>query len=147
MEKKESIGMNNKDIDVIVSKLKNQKKEVKQDLFKTNKIAFVDSTLSANKNLDFVKRLYKTNKDIATPKGVGKPGDRSTHLMSYDPKSKRVYPEVVNEKGRLKYKTGDEAYNYAEKTKEYIKFPTKEKAEWFSSGYKQGTNVLVKKKK
>jgi hypothetical protein len=119
----------------------NQKKT---DLFNTDKKAYVDSTLVANKKLDFVKRLYNTKKDIATPEGEGKPGDRSTHLMSYDPKSKRVYPKVVNQDNELTYKDGDDAYNYADKTKEYIKFPTSEKAEWFSSNYKLGAGVLKK---
>ena len=137
--------MKNSAINVIANKKSAQEKGVKSDLFKTDKRAFVDSTLNANKNLDFVKRLYNPKEDIATPEGKGKPGDRSTHLMSYDPSSKRVYPEVVREKGKLKYKSGDDAYDYADKTKEYIKFPTKEKAEWFSSNYKQGTNVLKKK--
>lgn len=114
----------------------------KSNLFVTDKKAYVDSTLVANKKLDFVKRLYKTKKDIPTPEGKGKPGDRSTHLMSYDPGSKRVYPEVVNENKKLVYKEGDKAYNYADKTKEYIEFPTAEKAKWFSSNYKMGTNVL-----
>jgi len=143
---KKEIPMKNSAIDTIGIKRAAQEKGIKSDLFKTDKRAFVDSTLNANKNLDFVKRLYNPKKDIATPEGKGNPGDRSTHLMSYDPGSKRVYPEVVNEKGKLSYKPGDQAYNYADKTKEYIQFPTKEKAEWFSSGYKQGTNILKKKK-
>jgi hypothetical protein len=126
----------------IKQEIKPGKTKVKTNLFETDKRAYVDSTLTANKKLDFVKRLYKPKKDIATPEGKGKPGDRSTHLMSYDPKSKRVYPEVVNENNKLTYKEGDAAYNYADKTKEYITFPTAEKAAWFSSNYKQGTGVL-----
>jgi len=122
--------------------IKPGKQKAKTNLFETDKRAYVDSTLIANKKLDFVKRLYNPKKDIATPEGKGKPGDRSTHLMSYDPESKRVYPEVVNENNKLTYKEGDAAYNYANKNKEYITFPTAEKAAWFSSNYKQGTNVL-----
>jgi hypothetical protein len=121
------------------------KQERKTNLFETDKKAYVDSTLTANKNLDFVKRLYDPKNDIATPEGEGKPGDRSTHLMSYDPGSKRVYPKVVNENNKLTYKTGDDAFNYADKNKEYIAFPSAEKAKWFSSNYKQGTGVLEKK--
>jgi hypothetical protein len=121
-------------------------RQEKKDLWKTDKKAYIDSTLVANNKLDFVKRLYNTKKDIATPEGEGKPGDRSTHLMSYDPGSKRVYPKVVNQNNKLTYKTGDDAYNYADKTKEYIEFPTAEKAAWFSSNYKGGTGVLKKSK-
>jgi hypothetical protein len=119
-------------------------KQEEKDLWKTDKKAYIDSTLVANNKLDFVKRLYKPKKDMPTPEGEGKPGDRSTHLMSYDPGSKRVYPKVVNQNNRLTYKTGDDAYNYADKTKEYIEFPTAEKAAWFSSNYKSGTGVLKK---
>lgn len=57
---------------------------------------------------------------------------------------------TANENSKLTYKTGDDAFNYADKNKEYITFPSVEKAEWFSSNYKQGTGVLVgtdKKKK
>jgi hypothetical protein len=57
-----------------------------------------------------------------------------------------VYPEVVNQNSRLVYKSGDAAYDYADKTGEYIEFPTEEKAKWFSSNYKSGTGVLKNKK-
>lgn len=145
MGPKDKIPMKNVSIDTIATKRKAQEKGVKSNLFKTDKKAFIDSTLTANRNLDFVKRMYNPKEDIATPEGKGKPGDRSTHLMSYDPKSKRVYPEVVKEKGKLTYKSGDDAYNYADKTKEYIAFPTTEKAKYFASNYKKGTNVLKRK--
>ena len=128
--------------------LHQEKKKIapKTNLFETDKKAFVDSTLVANKKLDFVKRLYDPKEDIATPEGKGKPGDRSTHLMSYDPKSKRVYPEVVNQNNKLAYKPGDAAFDFADQTGEFIEFPTAEKAKWFSSNYKSGTGVLKKKK-
>lgn len=119
-------------------------------LWSTNKKAYVDSTLNANKNLDFVKRLYDSKLSIPTPRNIEgwKPGQRSTHLMSYDPESKRVYPEVVNINGKLQYLPGDRAWDYADQTGEFIQFPTSEQAEWFAnstspaSGYKMGTNVL-----
>lgn len=111
-------------------------------LFDTNKTAFVDSTLNANQNLNFVKRLREPNTpSIQVPGMIG----RSTHLMSYDPGSKRVYPEVVQQNGKLVRLEGDAAYDYAENTKEYIPFNSTEKAEWFANnGYKQGTGVLKK---
>lgn len=110
------------------------------DLFKTNKRAFVDSTLNANQNLNFVKRLRELNTpSIQVP---GLPG-RSTHLMSYDPGTNRVFPEVVQQNGQLVRLQGDNAWDYADSTKEYIPFNTTEKAEWFANnGYKQGTGVL-----
>jgi len=115
-------------------------------LWNTNKQGFVDSTLNANRNKkEFVKRLYEQN-----PKTLMIPGetDPSTHLMAYDPNTKRVYPEIVNRNGKLEHLTGDAAWDYADNTKEYIEFPTTEQAEWFAnsknktSGYKMGVGVL-----
>lgn len=110
------------------------------NLWNTNKAAFVDSTLGANKNLDFVKRLYEKN-----TKSIMVPGQKhpSTHLMNSS--DNLVYPSIVNENGKLSYKNDDnnwEAADYAVKNKEYIKFKTPEQANWFASNYKVGTNVL-----
>lgn len=114
-------------------------------------VKYVDSTLHANMNKDFVKRLYDSRQSIPQPFGTPdwNPFNRSTHLMSYDPGSKRVYPSVVNINGKLQHLPfPDEAWNYADDNKEYIEFPTAEAAEWFAnstsdkSGYKMGTNVL-----
>jgi hypothetical protein len=103
-----------------------------------NMTKFVDSTLNANKNLDFVKRLYDgKHGDIQIPGVSG----RSTHYMASA--GKRAYPTVVNIDGKLQYKEGDDAYNYADKTKEYIEFNSEEEAAKFAeNGYKEGTNVL-----
>ena len=121
--------------------------QAQNGLWKEDRKAFVDSTLHANKNLDFVKRLYDTNpKSIQIP---GEPG-RSTHFMAND--ATRVYPTVVNKNNKLQYLGGghgDEAWDYADKTGEYINFKTPEQASWFanspnhSTGYKLGTNVLT----
>jgi hypothetical protein len=120
-----------------------------RNLWNTNKKAWVDSVNNANvQNIDFVQRFYDQSKgSIQIP---GEPG-RSTHFMAYDPRSKRVYPEVVNVNGKLQYMPGDAAYNYADDTGQYIKFPTTEQAKWYASskdttsGYKMGTNVLKSK--
>jgi len=115
------------------------------NLWNTDKKAFVDSTLNANKNLDFVHRLYDPSAgSIQIPGEHG----RSTHYMAND--KTRVYPEVVNIHGKLQYLPGDKGYDYADSTGEYINFKTPEQAEWFASsrdntsGYKMGTNVLSK---
>lgn len=124
----------------IKSKVKIQKKQDGGGLFDKNKTAFVDSTLNANKNLEFVNRLYDKN-----PKTIQIPGEPypSTHFMEYDSASARVYPTVVNQNGNLKYLgTGDPAWDYADSSKEYIQFPNSKQTEWFGSGYKQGTGVL-----
>jgi hypothetical protein len=116
------------------------------NLWKTNKRAWVDSVHNANLDkIDFVKRFYDQSKG-----SIQVPGERgtSTHLMAYDPKTRRVYPEVVNVNGKLQYMPGDLGYNYAEDHGQYITFPTAEQAKWYStskdttSGYKMGTGVL-----
>jgi len=117
------------------------------DFWKTDRKAFVDSTLTApaNKNLDFVKRLYDQSKGSIQIPGV--PG-RSTHYMADD--KNRVYPTVVNKNGKLTYLSNpDQAWDYANDNKEYIDFKTPEQASWFANspnhntGYKMGTNVLT----
>jgi hypothetical protein len=113
------------------------------NLWNTDKKAFVDSTLNANKNLDFVHRLYDPS--LGSIQIPGEHG-RSTHYMAND--KTRAYPEVVNINGKLQYLPGDKGYDYADSTGEYINFKTPEQAEWFASsrdntsGYKMGTNVL-----
>jgi hypothetical protein len=117
-------------------------------LWDTDKVAYLDSTVNANKNLEFIRRAIENDGlSIPTPKGApgyGK-GMTSSHLMTYDPKSRRSYPELVNINGTLKYLTGDDAYNYAEDTGEYIQFPTAEQANYFSQNYKKSNYVKVGK--
>ncbi len=93
----------------------------------------VDSVLNQNKNLNFVQRIRNPVKTIDL--GNGQTG---THLMAYDPKSKRAFPTIVERDGKLvKLNEGDEAYNYANKTGEYITFKTSEDAKKFANnGYK-----------
>ena len=119
--------------------------QAQNGLWKENKKAFVDSTLHANKNLDFVKRLYDQSKGSIQIPGVH---GRSTHYMADD--KNRIYPTVVNKNGKLQYLSNpDQAWDYANDNKEYIDFKTPEQASWFanspdhSTGYKLGTNVLT----
>jgi hypothetical protein len=105
-------------------------------LFKTNKQAFVDSTLKANQHLDWVQRLYEKNAPSIQIKGQP---DRSTHFMGDDGNG-YVFPTVVRQNGKLVY-LGDKAEDYARETKTGIQFP-KEQGDWFANnGYKLGTNV------
>jgi len=117
-------------------------------LWDTNKVGYLDSTINANRNLEFIRRAIENDGlSIPTPKGApgyGK-GMTSSHLMTFDPKSRRSYPELVNMNGTLKYLTGDDAYNYAEDTGEYIQFPTAEQADYFSQNYKKSNYVKVGK--
>jgi hypothetical protein len=105
-------------------------------LFLTNKSAYVDSVLNANKHLDWVKRLYENKApSIQVP---GEP-DRSTHLMGDDGKG-YVFPTIVRINGQLKY-LGDNAEDYARETNTGIQMPEKEGTWFANNGYKTGTNV------
>jgi hypothetical protein len=116
--------------------------QAQNGLWSTNKRAYVDSALNANKNLDWVKRLYDAN-----PKAVMVPGEKSssTHLIG-DNDQGYVFPSIVNMNGQL-VDLGDSAEDYARETNTGIQFP-KEQGTWFArstgdnSGYKMGTGVL-----
>jgi hypothetical protein len=117
-------------------------------LWDTDKVAYLDSTVNANKNIEFIQRAMQNNgMTIPTPKGAPGYGQgmRSSHLMTFDPDSKRAYPELVNMNGSLKYLTGDDAYNYADDNGEYIQFPTAQQAEYFSKNYKKSNYIKVGK--
>jgi hypothetical protein len=110
---------------------------IPSNLYKTNKSAYVDSVLNANKNLDWVQRLYEKN-----PKTVQIPGQPhpSTHFMG-DNGQGYVFPTVVNKDGKLQY-LGDGAEAYARDSNTGIQFP-KEQGTWFANnGYKKGKGVL-----
>lgn len=101
-----------------------------------NRRGYVDSTLKANDQLDWVKRLYE--KGAPSTQIPGQP-DRSTHFMSDDGKG-YVFPAVVRENGQLRY-LGEGAEDYARRTNTGIQFP-KEQGDWFAAnGYKLGTGV------
>lgn len=109
-------------------------------LYKTNRKGYVDSVLSANKNLEWVNRLYDKN-----PQTLQLPGEKypSTHFM--EESDGKVYPTIVNINGKLVY-LGDKARDYADSTNTAIKFPDEKQALWFAAnGYKMGTGVLPKK--
>ena len=101
--------------------------------------AYIDSVLNANKNLNWVQRLYPKNTPSMQIPGVKGP---STHYMQSG--DGRVYPTVVQTpNGSLKY-LGKDAFDYADSTKTYIQFPSDAAATWFGENYKKGTGVLPK---
>lgn len=108
---------------------------------------FVDSILNANKNLNFVQRIRNPNERL----DLGN-GEYATHRMSYDPGTKRAYPTVVKQGDKLvQLKDGDQAWDYADKTGEFIQFNTPQDAERFANnGYKvvwdNPDNPFLKKK-
>jgi hypothetical protein len=107
---------------------------------------FVDSVLNANKGLNFVQRI----RNPAEKLDLGN-GQYATHRMAYDPDTKRAYPTVVKQGNKLVELKGDEAWDYADKTGEYIAFNTAKDAERFANnGYKivwnNQDNPFLKKK-
>jgi hypothetical protein len=98
---------------------------------------YVDSVLNANKNLEWVKRLYDEN-----PQSIMLPGESnpSTHFM--ESSDNLVYPTIIqNGEGKLEY-LGKGARDYAIKNKTFIEFPTENDAIQFGKNYKSGTGVL-----
>ena len=97
----------------------------------------VDKILNENKDLNFVQRLYQENTPSIMIPGQTSP---STHFM--ESADGKVYPTVVQmPDGTLQY-LGDDAYNYAMETGEYIQFPNDRQATRFGKSYKKGTGVL-----
>ena len=97
----------------------------------------IDKILNKNKDLNFVQRMYQPN----TP-SIMIPGQQypSTHFM--ESADGRVYPTVVQmPDGSLQY-LGDNAYDYANQTGQYIEFPNDRQARRFAKSYKKGTGVL-----
>jgi len=106
--------------------------------------AKIDSILSApaNKNLNFVKRMYQKNTPSIMVKGEKSP---STHLM--ESSDGMAYPRVVQNKSGKLVNLGDKARSYAVKTKQYIKLKDDNEATFFGKNYKLGTGVLKDSKK
>ncbi len=124
------------------------KKVLPGGLFPNNKRAFVDSTLAANKGLDWVQRLRQKNTPSITLPGEDRP---STHLMG-DDGAGYVFPTLIREPGAKGLTNlGRDAEDYARETGTGIQFKNKAQGDWFASnknkpgsygGYKQGTGVL-----
>jgi hypothetical protein len=106
-------------------------------LFDTNKTGYVDSVLNANKQLDWVKRLYEKN-----PQHIQLPNQPypSSHLMADDGNG-YVFPSIIRQNGQLKY-LGNSAEDYARRTNTGIQFPQLQGTWFANNGYKQGTGVL-----
>ena len=89
--------------------------------------------INKNKDKHFVQRIL----DPSLTLDLGN-GESATHRMAYDPKSMRVYPTVVQKGNQLvQLEESDEAYNYVDRTGEYIQFDNVRDAKKFASnGYK-----------
>ncbi len=105
-------------------------------LFKSNRKAYVDSVLNANKHLEWVQRLLQPYQQSIQVQGL--PG-HSTHLMSDDGNG-YVFPQIIKSNGKL-VNLGDNAENYARANNSGIQLP-KVEGTWFAdNGYKTGTGV------
>jgi hypothetical protein len=100
--------------------------------------------LNENKALNFVQRILDPGKFPTYSYGdedeQGR-GNWGTHRMSYSTVDDGAiaYPEIVFDEisGKLKRLGRQEAAQHALKTKQFIKFPTPEDAEWFGNNYKR----------
>lgn len=103
--------------------------------------------LNKNKDKNFVQRIF----DPSMTLDLGN-GESATHRMAYDPKSMRVYPTVVQKGNKLvQLDDSDEAYDYADRTGEYIQFNSPREAKKFAAdGYKiiwnNEANPFIKKR-
>jgi len=94
--------------------------------------------LLANEDKSFVKRILRPDK---YPYIKNSDGSHSTHLMSWsgiekDGKKKYVvYPSILYDGKQLR-DYGDDAFDLAIKSGNYIEFDSPEKADWFSKRYK-----------
>jgi hypothetical protein len=115
------------------------------NLFNTNKTAWVDSIHNARKgDLNFVQRMFDRSAG-----SIQIPGEKGTSTHFMESGDGKAYPTVVQmPNGKLQYlnqNDKDAAWNYANKTGQFIKFPNDEQAAWYAdNGYKKGTNVLKK---
>lgn len=95
----------------------------------------ISGILGANKTKDFVKRIIDP---INSPSL--KIGDTvASHLMAWGEVDGKAiaFPTIIRDKFGKLIKLGmDEAWEYALKSGEYIRFDTAEEADWFSKNYK-----------
>jgi hypothetical protein len=102
---------------------------------------FVDSVLTANKSKDFVKRMFEKN-----PRSVPDPEDSKSTMTHYmEVSDGMAYPRVVNMNGKLQFLNSNDAYNYARKSGEFIKFADDKEALKFTENYKKGSKVTIGK--
>lgn len=103
----------------------------------------IDSILNANKDKEWVRRLYDKNPESIQIKGLK---GRSTHYI--ESADNRVYPTVDRspKTNKLIY-MGDTAYQFHDRKKSYIALKDEKEAAWFGENYKKGTGVLSGSKK
>lgn len=97
--------------------------------------AQLEKVLTANADKNFVQRILHPESSPQLDMGNGQ---HATHLMSYGEADGKyiVFPTVQMDNGKLK-NYGDQAFDRAMKSGEYISFDNEKDAEWFSKNYKQ----------
>lgn len=96
--------------------------------------------LKANKTKNFVDRVLNVSKYPDMPTPGGKPGERSTHLMSYatDDKGAFAFPVVAYDPKTKALFIPEDPVKHALETGELIRFKDEEEADWFTQNYKLG---------
>lgn len=97
----------------------------------------VNAILSKNSDKNFVRRILFPENYPTLPEGDGQV---ATHKMAWsdDDGAYYVYPTVVQgENGELVELDPDEAFDYALKNREFIKFKDPQQADEFSQEYKK----------
>ena len=100
--------------------------------------------LKANAGKSFVQRILRPNDFPTLDLGNGQV---ATHRMSWGEAGGRyfVYPTVLlNDKGQL-HDYGDQAWDHAIKSGNYIEFPSAKEADWFSQRYKGAWGGVMNK--
>jgi hypothetical protein len=96
--------------------------------------SILQDILRKNQDKKFVKRIINRS----PMKLDNKDGTHSTHSMAYSEAEGKfyVYPTVIETEGELKRLKSEEAWKHAKDKKEFIRFDSKDEADWFSKNYK-----------
>ena len=91
--------------------------------------------LKTNASKSFVQRILRPNEFPSIDLGNGQ---RATHRMAWNEVDGRyfVHPTVLMTEGGKLQDYGDNAWDHAVKSGNYIEFPSAQDADWFSKRYK-----------
>lgn len=110
---------------------------------RTPEVRKIDSILNANKDKEWVRRLYDKNPESIQVKGET---GRSTHLMASG--DGKVFPMVDRDpKTKKLVYMGDTSARHHFKNRSVISLKDDKEAQWFGENYKKGTGVLKGKLK
>lgn len=100
-----------------------------------DEIRLVQQILSQNRGKDFVERIVNPGSSPRLDLGDG---NYATHRMAWASSDGGyfVYPTVVRQGDSLRQLQDREAWDYAMKTGEFIRFDDPKTADWFSKSYK-----------